>query len=251
MACVYKIVNKMTGDLYVGSTWKRLCNRQSEHVAKLRKGRHHSSYLQNSWNKYGERSFDFQIVEELIFPNEYSREYINEYLLNQEIYWIGELKPTYNVCKEIRRGVLGRKKSQEEIKKIQDSRKGYVISEETKNKIRLSRLGVRNSEESKRKVSIALKGRSTRGSGWKESEEQKLKRTILVQEGKRRNPKRPFEVYIIGEELPLYQFDLLPDAEKILGIDRRVIWSALNRNVTGTSGKYFFKYKEKKEVNCG
>lgn len=245
MACIYKILNKVTGDFYVGSTWKELRRRQSEHVSKLRKGNHHSPYLQNSWNKHGEDNFQFQVVEELIFPMEYTREYINEYLLNQEVYWIGNLNPAYNVCKEIRRGRIGRKKSQQEIDKIQEKRKGFKHSLETREKIRLIRLGSRNSEESKRKVSEKLKGKSTRGSGWKETEEQKIRRVNIVQSSKKRNPKRPFKVYDKLTMKLLYSFDLLPEAELALGIDRKIIWSALNRNVSHTSGLYFFKYKEK------
>lgn len=54
----YAIKNMVTGDAYVGSTsnWK---NRKKSHMSLLRKGKHHSIWLQRAWNKYGANSFVF------------------------------------------------------------------------------------------------------------------------------------------------------------------------------------------------
>lgn len=59
---IYCIVNTSNNYLYLGST-KNFWNRWREHYYQLRKGTHHSSYLQNSWNKYKESNFEFRILE--------------------------------------------------------------------------------------------------------------------------------------------------------------------------------------------
>lgn len=54
----YSIKNLVTGDAYVGSTsnWRL---RRNSHMHMLRKGKHHSVWLQRAWNKYGQKSFVF------------------------------------------------------------------------------------------------------------------------------------------------------------------------------------------------
>ena len=60
---VYLITNIIENKHYVG----RSCNcnsRFSKHKSLLKKNIHHNSHLQNSWNKYGENNFIFDIIEE-------------------------------------------------------------------------------------------------------------------------------------------------------------------------------------------
>lgn len=118
MACIYKILNKITQDCYVGSTTRRAKDRSSVHFSNLRRAKHHSKHLQNAWNKYGADAFEFQVIEELSFPVHYSKEYISEYVINQEIYWISILSPAYNICKEIIPGRLGKGHEPDAIAKI-------------------------------------------------------------------------------------------------------------------------------------
>jgi hypothetical protein len=59
---VYQIRCVPTGKVYVGSAvnlWKRW----EQHRRSLRKGQHGNRYLQAAWNKYGEESFDFSVLE--------------------------------------------------------------------------------------------------------------------------------------------------------------------------------------------
>jgi group I intron endonuclease len=58
---IYQIVNLANGKRYVGSA-VNLRNRRKEHLSKLRRGIHHSAKLQNAWNKYGEASFQFEVL---------------------------------------------------------------------------------------------------------------------------------------------------------------------------------------------
>lgn len=59
---IYKITNLADGKFYVGSSVD-LKRRKSEHAKMLENGTHHSSYLQNAYNKYGKNNFTFEIIE--------------------------------------------------------------------------------------------------------------------------------------------------------------------------------------------
>lgn len=57
MKCyIYKIINNVTGEKYVGQT-TNFSRRISDHKEKLRANKHKNPKLQASWNKYGEENF--------------------------------------------------------------------------------------------------------------------------------------------------------------------------------------------------
>ena len=60
MIAIYRIQNKITNDFYVGSSL-HFKQREKQHLYNLKHNKHHSSYLQNAWNKYGEENFIFEI----------------------------------------------------------------------------------------------------------------------------------------------------------------------------------------------
>jgi|694.fasta_scaffold103998_3 group I intron endonuclease len=60
---VYVITNTVDGRVYVGSTAKSFRRRWSRHVSLLKKGKHENGFLQRAWDKYGEQSFKFEILE--------------------------------------------------------------------------------------------------------------------------------------------------------------------------------------------
>lgn len=60
---IYAIINRVTGDCYVGKA-TNTADRWSNHLAKLRKGKHHSPYLQASFDKYGEKAHAINVLEE-------------------------------------------------------------------------------------------------------------------------------------------------------------------------------------------
>jgi group I intron endonuclease len=66
IAGIYKIVNKINGKYYVGSS-KDICGfphgRWYQHKIHLRNNLHYNNHLQAAWNKYGEQNFDFVIIE--------------------------------------------------------------------------------------------------------------------------------------------------------------------------------------------
>ena len=67
---IYKIINKVNGKYYVGSSG-RVLDRWATHKRDLRKNRHDNSHLQFAWNKYGEVNFEFVVAEsvDITFQN--------------------------------------------------------------------------------------------------------------------------------------------------------------------------------------
>ena len=60
-AGVYQITCIPSGNVYIGSS-VALDRRLREHKRELRIGTHCSSYMQNSWNKYGHDAFEFKVL---------------------------------------------------------------------------------------------------------------------------------------------------------------------------------------------
>jgi len=126
---IYKITNIINNKIYIGSAIDTY-NRFSKHKSQLNKNKHHNSYLQNSWNKYGEQNFKFEIIEYITDKNK---------LIEREQYWIDLTKSSnreygYNI-NPIANSQLGRKLSEESRKKISDKNKGRIVSEETRQKL--------------------------------------------------------------------------------------------------------------------
>lgn len=76
---IYRIRCTATDKIYIGSS-ADIEKRWKEHRVMLRQGRHHSRYLQSSWDKYGADAFLFEVVESLD----------PEQLLDREQQWIDE-----------------------------------------------------------------------------------------------------------------------------------------------------------------
>jgi group I intron endonuclease len=77
---IYQIRNKLNGKVYVGRS-VNVEKRLSDHRSALRTGSHYSEHMQSAWIKYGEESFEFNVIEEC-----------DEKLLPaRESHWIREL----------------------------------------------------------------------------------------------------------------------------------------------------------------
>lgn len=79
---VYKITCTANKKIYVGST-TNLRKRQKQHFDKLRINKHDNPILQAAWNKYGENTFVYEVIE-LTLP---------AFQLEREQYWFIKLKP--------------------------------------------------------------------------------------------------------------------------------------------------------------
>lgn len=93
MGYIYKITNTVNNKIYIGQTVRNPLLRKEEHFNNLRKGIHHNSHLQHSFEKYGE-VFEFEVIEEC------SDENLNE----REIALIEEFKSYYKGYNETKGG---------------------------------------------------------------------------------------------------------------------------------------------------
>ena len=87
MGLIYKIINNKTNKIYVGQTKRSLRERKNQHFSELRNQNHYNTQLQEDYNKYGESSFSFEILENNIDE---------EYLIEKETYWIQLLGGMYS-----------------------------------------------------------------------------------------------------------------------------------------------------------
>ena len=77
---IYQIKNLVNGKMYLGQSVD-IRTRWWQHKSQLRLNKHINTYLQNSWNKYGEDNFEFSVIEFCEIDK----------LDEREIYWINEL----------------------------------------------------------------------------------------------------------------------------------------------------------------
>jgi group I intron endonuclease len=59
---IYKIVNIVNKKVYIGKA-SNIYTRFRSHKSYLRRNAHYNNHLQRSWNKYGENSFKFEVIE--------------------------------------------------------------------------------------------------------------------------------------------------------------------------------------------
>lgn len=105
MIGIYKIINQLNKDCYIGSSLN-LRDRKSRHFRDLLNESHHSIILQRAVNKYGIDNFQFEIIEECEKEN----------LLEREQYYLDSINPKYNIY-EIAGSSLGFKQSEETCEK--------------------------------------------------------------------------------------------------------------------------------------
>ena len=143
---IYKITNTQTNKCYIGQS-SNVSKRFAQHLNALKKNRHHSMHLQNSFNFYGEKAFTFEIIE--MCP-------IN--ILNQrEKHWIkyyDSFNNGYNMSVGGETTTLGYKYTDEQRKAKSESRKGkcYITAEGLK-RISIAHKGKIVGKETRKKIS--------------------------------------------------------------------------------------------------
>ena len=95
MVGIYKIKNKVNHKVYIGESID-VKARWSKHRSDLRKGIHHSKYLQIDWNRYGEKAFKFSIVERFWFTKFANKDKIKIMLLLREAYYMDKYNALMN-----------------------------------------------------------------------------------------------------------------------------------------------------------
>lgn len=131
---IYKILNKVNRKVYNGKS-RDIKRRWQKHKYQLKNNNHRNSHLQNAWNKYGEKSFEFSILKDCL-PKELK--YWEEYYIN--LYESYDREKGYN------------------IRKISNGNEFH--SEETKQRLREINIGKKLSKETKKKLSEKWKGKN-------------------------------------------------------------------------------------------
>lgn len=173
---IYYIKNIINNKLYIGSAIK-IKERWRRHKKDLRKGKHHSKPLQRAWNKYGEKSFTFEILQEVINP-EHLTAYEQVYL---DYYKSYKNEHGYNLCKTAgsQLGLQRTKETKQKISKNVSGQKnpffGRKHKEQTIEYLRKINSGKKLSEETKQKIREKLSGQNAPNYGKKLSEETKYK----------------------------------------------------------------------------
>jgi len=154
---VYKI--ELNDKIYVGSTTQNFKKRWNDHLSTLRRGDHCNKYLQNAYNKHGEESLKFSILEIINTPE--------EAIITEQRY-IDNLGPEYNIC-PVAGNTLGRNVTKEIRQKLSKAgmgnknSSGYHHTEEARRKIGKSSkgrcFGIHLTEEARKARSEALTGR--------------------------------------------------------------------------------------------
>ncbi len=123
---VYCWKNRVNGKVYVGGADKSFEKRRARHLMFLKASNHDNRHLQAAWNKYGEKSFDWQVLERCVLAQVEER----------ETHWIKKLHASdrnygYNICScgISRTGILHREGSR---KKMSVAHKGVEFTPEHK-----------------------------------------------------------------------------------------------------------------------
>lgn len=159
---IYKIINKVNGKYYVGSSTNITDKRWRKHKSCLRYNYHDNKHLQNAWNKYGENNFDFVIVEQT--PKENLVEVEQKYLDIAKT----EQDKCYNLAFDVERPSISMNEETKQKMKVKLSKLlsgknnpnyGKHHSNEAKEKMRKAKLGKRHSKEHNLKIGISNKGK--------------------------------------------------------------------------------------------
>ena len=135
MYFIYYIRNTVNNKVYVGYTGQTVPKRWSDHRTELRGNYHLNKHLQSSFNKYGEKAFNIEEIEQLDTEQE---------AWDREIYHISLFMKSnmcYNKCLGGNRPPdgTGKKRSLDTILKMRESQKkvgrgsDYTYLSETKN----------------------------------------------------------------------------------------------------------------------
>lgn len=133
---IYCVSNKK---IYIGSS-KNIFKRWKSHFNKLKLNSHNNLHLQAAWNKYGELSFQFNIIE------------ITNNLIERESYYLSLLEKEFCF-------------NQMSVKN------GYAMTEELREKLRMARRGKKLTEEQRKARSLLFTGENNPFYGKKHTEE--------------------------------------------------------------------------------
>lgn len=152
MGCIYSILNKNNGKIYVGLT-NDVRRRFKEHRADLRHNKHYNAHLQYAWNKYGEDSFEFNVLEychdDKLGENE--KWWINYFDSSNKLKGYNQTTGGEDNCGSAN-PMYGKHHTLTSRRKMSDTRKGTQKGENN------NFYGKSHSDESRRKMSVSRTG---------------------------------------------------------------------------------------------
>jgi|ERR1035441_8255979 group I intron endonuclease len=139
-AGVYSIYCTANEKQYIGKS-KHIAQRWRKHRSKLRNKKHVCRHLQNAWNKHGEATFVFNVIENVIDPL-----FSDKQLTDIEQIWIDAYWDTGTLfnSRRLAESNVGMRRTEDTKRKMSESHKGIPLS---------------RSEETKRKLSERNKGK--------------------------------------------------------------------------------------------
>ena len=176
---IYKIINKVNNKCYIGAS-NNIYHRWYVHKYELNSKTHDNIHLQRAWGKYGEKNFEFQIIENVCenILAQKEQEYLNICKSNPILYYNlvyeaggfldrkGKNNGFYGkhhtekTKRKISKIHKGKKLTNEQKLKISKNNARFMLgkhhSTETKLKMRKSKIGKKMSENSKKKLSKTL-----------------------------------------------------------------------------------------------
>ena len=279
---IYKISNIITGDCYIGKS-KDVFNRIGQHKSLLKYNNHKYrngdlSILQKAWNKYGEDSFKFEMIETCSVDE----------LDDREKYWIdyyqcncSKTRHGYNVTDggegaygnknvigriHIHNGEIHKMIYPEEFEEYE--KQGFVkgMPQELTEKFVKNRnvkcgeehwaFGKKYSDEHKRKISEANKGKPSwiKGKHWDEEHKEMLRISSTgknhTEESKRKisESKQKAVVQYDKNEKKISEYVSAIEAENKTGIGRSHISQCCNGK-RKSAGGYIWRFKNEKLEN--
>jgi group I intron endonuclease len=193
---IYQIQSRIKPErIYIGSA-SDIYVRWRGHLCSLRKGKHHSSKLQNHFNKYGETDLQYSI---LLGCDKEDRIKIEQYFIDSH-------HPYFNISKMAQTSGCGFKKGHIPFTKgtklskvhkyrISEALKGKKHSIETREKISIGHIGAFRSPEMRQKLREAHLGE-------KQSQE-RINKRAASNKGKKRTPEQVLRIVNATREAKL------------------------------------------------
>lgn len=119
---IYKIVNKATGQCYVGQS-QRIKKRIKEHLRLLRYNKHPNQHLQNAYNKYGAENFVGEIEVECKDLKELDM--LEESFLKKDAWF--DTPTVYNIADFAKAPMRGKTHSEEVKERIRFGRRASTF----------------------------------------------------------------------------------------------------------------------------
>lgn len=239
---IYMITNLINNNKYIGSS-KNIKQRLFTHRSNLRHNHHHNEHLQNAWNKYGEKNFDYLILE---YCSEEDR-------VAREQYYVDTLKPEYNISIDI---VELPSYSLESRKKHSETRKRkmaegsiakthctklyvYTLQGEFVKEFNSESDAIRELKLTKSGINKTLKGENKHHHGYLLFKE---KQDYVIPYVRTRKVDSQYKVIIVSNENEYYEFKNAKECSKFFGVHIVSIRGAILNNRKFLY-KYMIKYK--------